>query len=105
MNRNIILIILYMFRSNPKLRSLLINHMFCVIIFSSIYIMLFLKDKKCFKNAKNIQDILYFTTTTHSSVGYGDIFPVSPMAKTAVMAHHVTMVILTIELFYCFFCS
>ena len=39
------------------------------------------------KAAKSWKDVLYFTAVTHSSTGYGDIYPLTPTAKALVMGH------------------
>jgi len=94
-----------MFTENPKLKSLFINHLVCGFTFFLIYFSLFTHDKNNFKSANNIHDILYFTSSTHSSTGYGDVTAKSTLARTVVIAHHLCIVALMVELFYCFLCN
>lgn len=90
---------------NRKVLNLLINHLFCIVVFFSLYAYLFTSDKKNFNTAENMHDILYFTSSTHSTCGFGDIVPTSSLAKTVVMCHHAVIVLLTIQMFYCFLCN
>lgn len=39
------------------------------------------------KAAKSWRDVLYFTAVTHSSTGYGDIYPLTPKARALVTMH------------------
>jgi hypothetical protein len=41
------------------------------------------------KTGKSWRDVLYFTAVTHSSTGYGDIYPLSPKARALVTMHAV----------------
>ena len=39
------------------------------------------------KTGKSWTDVLYFTAVTHSSTGYGDIYPLTPRARALVTMH------------------
>lgn len=39
------------------------------------------------KTGKSWRDVMYFTAVTHSSTGYGDIYPLTPWAKALVTVH------------------
>ncbi len=45
-----------------------------------------LKDSEKDQKIK-LGDVLYYTTVTHGSVGYGDIYPLTRPARTAVTTH------------------
>jgi len=49
-------------------------------------------------------DVIYFTTTTHSSTGYGDYTAKSKIAKLCVSLHHISLILMSVQLFYCVFC-
>jgi hypothetical protein len=65
---------------------LVLYHIIIYIIFSLIYIQLdethFIGVKK-----KSIHDKLYFSATTHTTVGYGDISPKSRLCRNITMLH------------------
>lgn len=94
-----------MFISNPRLKSLVMNHILCIFGFFFLYSLLFWNNKENFTKAKNIQDILYFTTSTHSSTGYGDITATTTLSKMVTVLHHFTIIILTVQFFWCFLCK
>ena len=39
------------------------------------------------KTGHSWTDVLYFTTMTHSSIGYGDIYPLTPRARALTTIH------------------
>jgi hypothetical protein len=43
-------------------------------------------------------DHLYFAFTVQSTVGFGDIYPISPMAKIVVMVQHSVLILGVLEL-------
>jgi hypothetical protein len=45
-------------------------------------------------NMVSVIDVMYFTITTQSTVGYGDISPRSKLAKIVMMIHIVSTIIL-----------
>jgi|694.fasta_scaffold70316_2 hypothetical protein len=91
-----------MFLINNSIENALINHIAILFIFIVIHSISFYIDNTSFNGAKNYLDIAYFTTSTHSSVGYGDITANKYHAKITVMCHHIMMVFLSIQLLYAF---
>jgi hypothetical protein len=89
---------------NNKIKNLLLNYIFCIILFSLIYSYLFHLNKNHFNGAEDYQDIIYFTTTTQASIGYGDITPKSKLCKWIVIMQHISITLLIIHVFYCFLC-
>lgn len=69
------------------------------IVFLSIYMAIDMKTH--FGTEKNtLVNALYFTTTTHTTVGFGDITAKTPLAKMLVSAHMLcvwTLVAITIS--------
>jgi voltage-gated potassium channel len=70
------------------------------LLFFSIYCILFkLNKEKHFTYDKSydmtsVVDVMYFTITTQSTVGYGDISPRSTLAKVVMMFHIASTIIL-----------
>lgn len=91
-----------MFIINSTIQNYLLNHVFAIIIFISLYSIAFYNDKTSFNGAKNYLDIIYFTTTTHSSAGYGDITANTPYTKIIVIFHQLIMILLSIQFLYVF---
>lgn len=81
----------YQSHVDTKVLNLVFNNIVALFVFSLIYCMLFALDKENFKGAQSFLDLLYFTTTTQSTIGYGDITPSTPIAKTFVMIHHLVV--------------
>jgi heme A synthase len=65
---------------------------------------LWLQDPLNYQGAKSEFDIFYYTFTTQVGVGYGDILPVSRAAKIAVIFQYTVMLLLIVQVFFCFFC-
>nr|QLC35873.1 potassium channel protein kcv [Acanthocystis turfacea Chlorella virus IL-M] len=64
---------------------LLIIHLSILVIFTTIYKML---PGGMFSNTDpSWVDCLYFSASTHTTVGYGDLTPKSPVAKLTATAH------------------
>ncbi len=73
--------------------SMFIKHIIAILVFAIVYFGLYLKDKRHFVSVKNdnntrpesiemsFLDCFYFSLVTQSTVGYGDIVPVSETAK------------------------
>lgn len=80
-----------------------------LILFSILY--LALTDPKDWNGPNSSRDIpkkysldrflnmLYFSSTTHSTIGYGDIYPVSKKSKAIVLIQHFVVLLEIIKLF------
>ena len=53
-------------------------------LFALLYTSLSLTDSSSFSEPLNKTDALYFTTSTFATVGFGDITPVSQLARSVV---------------------
>jgi hypothetical protein len=87
--------------SDNHVKNLLINHIVIIILFTIIYIKIYEDDKKSFYNMidlgeDKIINFFYFSITTHTSVGYGDIIPLTRKAKIAVTLHQIAWYCITI---------
>ena len=83
-------------KDNVKLSIL--NIFISFIIMFTIYSLFFLYNKNNFKGAEDLVDIWYFTTTTHSTTGYGDILPNTKIMKLIVSIHQMLILFMTLEL-------
>lgn len=92
-----------MLNISPELKNSLFNHVMAIIVFFGIYYWLYTSDNNHFSAAKKPLDIWYFTTTTHSTSGYGDITPTSDTAKIFVSMHHCVIIALAIQLLFVLF--
>ena len=97
------------FNFNNRIENLLINHIIVIAVFFTIYFCHYKYDKQKHFIVTNNEttldnwvDILYFTTTTHTTVGFGDIIPKSKQMKLFVILHHIIIVLLVVQLFYYF---
>lgn len=81
----------YQSQIDLKVLNLVFNNVIALFVFSLIYSMLFTLNKDNFKGAQSFLDIIYFTTTTQSTIGYGDITPNTQIAKSIVMIHHLVV--------------
>jgi len=62
--------------------SFIINHLIAIFIFTIAYYYISMYDSNAFTHNLSIFDALYYSTTTQSTIGYGDISPRSIQAKT-----------------------
>lgn len=65
----------------------IIFNIFLIILFSFIYRFISFYDKKSFSEELNMKDCLYFSSITNFTLGYGDILPISSIAKFTVVIH------------------
>jgi len=86
-----------------EVTNVVINHVIAIIIFFVIYSILFTMNKKNFEAAHGYLDMLYFTTTTQSSTGYGDIVPTTTLAKITVMMHQIVVIFIISQFIYTVF--
>jgi hypothetical protein len=59
-------------------------YLFLGLIFASAYVLLFHLNNSCFTGVGHrvIEDFIYFSFVTLTTLGYGDINPISALAKT-----------------------
>jgi heme A synthase len=74
--------------------DMLYCHLLLVVLFFIFYCALWNYDNNNFKNATCYSDLLYFTTTTQSSTGYGDIVPNTFIAKMTVVLQQIACIFL-----------
>lgn len=70
-----------------------INHnIILIIIFCFLYQIISTLEPRSFTKALSLFDSLYFSFTTQSTVGYGDITPKTILARFTTMIHMLCMV-------------
>ena len=64
----------------------------CILIFSCVYYFAakWYGSEKDKRNFRSYEDVLYYTTITHFTVGFGDIAPESPMLRRLTILHVIT---------------
>jgi voltage-gated potassium channel Kch len=67
------------------------HHIILIIIFSLIYQGLSIIDPRSFTKVLSLFDSLYFSITTQTTVGYGDITPNTIIARLTTMIHMICM--------------
>ena len=83
----------------------LITHLLVLIIFTFVYLYGLnendidyntsdLIDKNNIQNNHNFTNVAYFTLVTHSTLGYGDIKPITPKAKRIISLHVFIIIVL-----------
>ena len=79
----------FLFRTMDEAHEKFIWNFAIIAIFSVINFFLSKADKKAFFSNKEFTplDAVYFTTITHFTIGYGDYYPTSPIAKILTIAH------------------
>ncbi len=93
---------------DETVKNLMYNHLGVLVVFLVLYSILFYsnRDKHFGKGdsaPKNLIDILYFTTTTQSTTGYGDITVKSSLGRLINSAHHICVILLGIQLIFIIF--
>ena len=88
-----------------EITNVVLNHIIAIIVFFVIYSILYAINKKNFQAAKGYLDMFYFTTTTQSSTGYGDIVPTTNVAKITVSIHHIVILLIMSQFIYAIFKS
>ena len=70
-----------------ELAGMAITYLIVIVIFAVIYMIVGKKNFSTLKDKRKptFLDFLYYASTTTSSVGYGDIYPTSNLAKIIVM--------------------
>ena len=65
----------------------IIFNIFLIFIYGFIYRFISYLDRKSFSEELDIKNSMYFASITNFTLGYGDILPVSPLAKFIVVSH------------------
>ena len=86
-----------------KINNQLINNLFIILLFFIIHSVVNFYDKDAYIGIENSQDIMYFTLTTHTTCGFGDIVPKSKIAKFILMCHFIIMILLGLSLYFAIF--
>ena len=91
-------------RNNVSLRNtLIISHITILIVFMCIYYFIYTLDNTTFDRTSNKNkpltffDLCYFTCVTHTTLGYGDIFPTKTITEISVALH--VMLVFFVSLF------
>ena len=74
------------------LQTLAIGVAFAIVSFASAYLLLSSDDAAAFTESLGRTDALYFSMTTATTVGFGDVSPKSEAARIVVMLHMVVNV-------------
>jgi hypothetical protein len=80
--------------------DLVVYNITLIVIFFGIYSYLYTINKNNFKGAHNYIDILFLTTSTQSSIGYGDVAPNSNIAKLISSLHHILILFVMAHFIY-----
>jgi voltage-gated potassium channel len=67
------------------IRTLVIGMPMLLVVFAATYVIIDGQQSDAFSEPLNRTDGLYFTVTTFATVGYGDITPVTQLARVAVI--------------------
>jgi hypothetical protein len=76
----------------PKLQAastIAVGLPFLLLLYSSVYLVMSVDDPANFSEALSHTDALYFTMTVFSTIGFGDITPVTEAARVIVMTQMV----------------
>jgi hypothetical protein len=79
--------------------GLVILQIIIILFFWSIHMLLYNEDVGHYKgiNPKNwVFDLFYFTTSTHSTVGYGDITPSKIASRLTAVFHQLVLIFLAL---------
>lgn len=67
------------------------NHILFIILFTFVYHWLSHQSTEHFGRPLNLFNSLYFSMITQTTIGYGDIVPVSDVAKVVCMGQMLTL--------------
>jgi voltage-gated potassium channel len=84
-------------KNEKSLKKLFVTHLVLIIGFSFGYYIISNYDLTAFSNNKPMKkfDALYFSVITHSTTGYGDVYPKTTIAKSLTMIHVLIVFFLT----------
>lgn len=75
----------------------IIFNVFLIVFYGFIYKFISYLDEKSFSHKLDYKDSFYFSSITNFTLGYGDILPVSPLAKFVVVIHSFTFWMIAIS--------
>ncbi len=75
-------------------QNILIHVFFCWAIFFTIYMTLYKINPENFAAARSNSDILYFSFTTQSTIGNGDIIPTTTISRLMVSLHCIFLIVI-----------
>jgi hypothetical protein len=88
-------------KSIPRLVNNLLYHLLIILIFALIYHSLGRFNGGYGKHNKlSFFDSLYFSLTTHTTIGYGDIAPADTLTRSLVMCHMIILLPLLIRVWH-----
>jgi high-affinity Fe2+/Pb2+ permease len=85
---------------NNNVYNLLINHLIVFLVFVCLHMTVHHFDKNAYNNANDLLDFSYFTMTTQSTSGFGDITPKTRTAKIVTMLHQMCIIFMSINFIY-----
>ena len=68
-------------------QSKFVYNVLLMIVFTFVYKFISDNDEKAFSQKLDYTNAFYYSSITHFTIGYGDILPVSPLAKMLVVVH------------------
>ena len=83
----------HLFTKEHSTKEIFKIYIFFIVIFTIIYTIMYNYDNKSLEDITNSEkklsqlDILYYTITTQTTIGYGDILPRTTFAKIINMTH------------------
>jgi voltage-gated potassium channel len=77
--------------------NLLLNIFVCFLFYFCVYAVLYTRNPANFSGAHSYIDILYFTISTQTSIGFGDITPTTDISKLVVSSHQIVIILLAIR--------
>ncbi len=80
--------------------DVVLTNMILIVAFFVIHSILYYIDNSNYNGVKDYIDIFYFTTTTQSTTGYGDITPNSRTTKLVVALQHILIIVVAAEFIY-----
>jgi hypothetical protein len=79
-----------------KFKDKLLYNIISTLIFSFIYWIISKLDKSAFSQVLEYPDALYYSSTTNFTLGFGDVLPVSPLARSITCIHSILFYVITI---------